>query len=140
MISIVTGLEILGMVAGGAYLVSRIETTTKANKEAIEATAKANQKAIEQLAELIKQNMKDTKDMIQLSKDYQREILSQEIAHIKDLIAMTSNETREDIKRLEKKSEETNRVKERLFRAEASLKSVHKRLDIEPSVPIGPEE
>lgn len=140
MISIVTGLEILGMVAGGAYLVSRIETTTKANKEAIEATAKANQKAIEQLAELIKQNMKDTKDMIQLSKDYQREILSQEISHIKDLIAMTSNETREDIKRLEKKSEETNRVKERLFRAEASLKSVHKRLDIESSVPIGPEE
>lgn len=123
MISITTGLEILGVIAGGIFLAGRMEATTKANQE-----------AIAQLAELIKQHMKDTKDMIQLSKDYQRETLSREISHIKDLISISNNEMREDIKRLEKAQRESNRVKERLAIAESSLKSLHHRLDIEPPI------
>lgn len=130
MISITTGLEILGVIAGGIFLAGRIEATTKANQE-----------AITQLAELIKQHMKDTKDMIQLSKDYQRETLSREISHIKDLISISNNEMREDIKRLEKAQRESNRVKERLAIAESSLKSLHHRLDIEPPILLeGPKD
>lgn len=123
MISIATGLEILCMVAGGAYLVSRIETTTKANKG-----------ATEQLAEIIKQNMKDMKDLLQLNKEQQRDVLNREISHIKDLIAMSNTEMREDIKRLEAAQKSSNMIKERLAIAENSLKSLHHRLDLEHPV------
>ena len=77
-------------------------------------------------------NMSDMKSLIDASKDHQRDSLNREISHIKDLIAITSNETREDIKRLEARQAESNRVKERLAIAENSLKSLHKRLDVEP--------
>ena len=140
------------LVAGGTaiYVAGQVHQATKQNNrdiETIRATLLEEQEGTRELIrrnqeavlELIRKNMSDMKAMLEVQKEYQRDSLNREINHIKDLITMTNNETREDIKRLEQKSEETNRVKERLFRAEASLKSVHKRLDIESSIPIGPE-
>ena len=123
MITIEAGLEIIGIIAGGIFLVARIEATTKANREAINS-----------LASLIKQNMQDTKDLLALNKDQQREALAREINHIKDLINLNNNETREDLKRLEASQRESNRVKERLAIAENSLKSLHHRMDIDPPI------
>ena len=123
MITIEAGLEIIGVIAGGIFLVARIEATTKANREAIDS-----------LASLIKQNMQDTKDLLALNKDQQREALAREINHIKDLINLNNNETREDLKRLEASQRESNRVKERLAIAENSLKSLHHRMDIDPPI------
>lgn len=138
MISIVTGLEILGMVCGGVYIVGRLEANAKANKEAIESSVKINQQAITQLAELFNRNMKDMKDLLQLNKEQQRDALNREISHIKDLISISNNEMREDIKRLESAQRESNMVKDRLCRVESSLKAVHKRMDIESPIHIGP--
>lgn len=121
MITLQLGLEILGAIAGGIYLVAKIDATSKANKESIDA-----------LTELIKKNTQDTKELLQLNKEQQRESLAREIAHLKDLISINNNETRADIQRLESEQKAANRVKERLAIAENSLKSLHHRLDVEP--------
>lgn len=134
MISIVTGLEILGMVCGGVYIVGRLEANAKANKEAIESSVRVNQQAITQLAELFNRNMKDMKDLLQLNKEQQRDALNREISHIKDLISISNTEMREDIKMLREEQQKSNRIKERLAIAESSLKSLHHRLDIDPPV------
>lgn len=129
MITIETGLEILGVIAGGIFLVGRMDSTTKSNKEAIES-----------LASLIKQNMQDTKDLLELNKEQQRESLSREISHLKDLLNINNNEIRADIQRLDASQRESNRIRERLAVAESSVKSLHKRLDIEPPINLKYEE
>ena len=129
MITIEAGLEILGVIAGGIFLVGRIESTTKANREAIES-----------LASLIKQNMQDTKDLLAINKEQQREALRTEISHIKDLMKISNDETRGDLKRLEEAQLASNRIRERLAVAESSIKSLHKRLDIEPPINLKYEE
>lgn len=132
MISLITGLEILGVISGGIYLVGKIDANTKANQEALNAATETNQKAIAQLAELLKQNMQDMKEMIQMQKEQQRENLNREISHIKDLISISNNEMREDIKSLRESQNRANHMQERIALLNASVKSLHKRLDIEP--------
>ena len=134
MISIVTGLEILGMVCGGVYIVGRLEANAKANKEAIESSVRVNQQAITQLADLFKQNMKDMKDLLQLNKEQQRDALNREISHIKDLISISNTEMREDIKRLQEAQNKANHLQERIALINASVKSLHKRLDLDPPI------
>lgn len=125
MITLQLGLEILGAIAGGIYLVAKIDSTNKSNKEAIDS-----------LAELIKQNMQDTKDLLAMNKEQQRESLRTEIAHIKDLMRISNDETRGDLKRLEEAQRASNQIKERLAIAENSLKSLHHRLDIDPPINV----
>ena len=76
------GLEIIGMIAGGIYLVAQIEASAKANKE-----------AIEDLKKTIQVNTENTKELLQAHKAAQKEALEREINHMKDLINATSNET-----------------------------------------------
>lgn len=129
MITLQLGLEILGVIVGGAFLVARIESTTKSNREAIES-----------LANLIRQNMQDTKDLLAMNKEQQRESLRTEIAHIKDLMRINNEETRSDLKRLEESQRASNLIKERLAIAENSLKSLHHRLDVEPPITLKGED
>ena len=105
------------------YVVAQMKSDTRRNKE-----------SIEDLKKLIEKNNQETRNMFQSYKENQKESLSREIAHLKDLIELNAREQREDIKRLQSAQAESNRVKERLAIAEASLKSLHKRLDVEPPV------
>lgn len=118
-------------IAGGIYIIGQINANAKRNTKDIETIKTMIREYQENVKEAIMKNMSDMKSLIDASKDQQRDSLNREISHIKDLIAMTSNETREDIKRLEARQAESNRVKERLAIAENSLKSLHKRLDVE---------
>lgn len=140
MISLLTGIEIIGAIAGGIFIVGKIDATTQANHDALTAATNTNQQAIAQLANLFNKNMEDIKGLIQLHKEQQREVLNREISHIKDLISISNTETREDIKRLELAQQRSNRVKERLAIAESSLKSLHHRLDIEPPALISDKD
>ena len=81
------------------------------------------------LHDLLEKSMADVKELIDTQKDHSRETMNREIAHLKDLISLTNAETRADIQRLEQRQAESNRVKERIALAEASLRSLHKRLD-----------
>ena len=84
--------------------------------------------------------MKDTKELLQMNKEQQRESLAREISHLKDLINLSNNETRADIQRLELAQKSSNLIKERLAIAENSLKSLHHRLDVEPPMNLKYEE
>ena len=126
------GVALLLGIIGGVYIIGQINANAKRNTEDIEAIKTMIREYQENVKDAITKNMSDMKSLIDASKDQQRDSLNREISHIKDLIAITSNETREDIKRLEARQAESNRVKERLAIAENSLKSLHKRLDVEP--------
>lgn len=128
------GVALLLGIIGGVYIIGQINANAKRNTEDIEAIKVMIRDYQENVKDAIIKNMADVRALIDASKDQQRDSLNREISHIKDLIAMTSNETREDIKRLEARQAESNRVKERLAIAENSLKSLHKRLDVEPHI------
>lgn len=134
MISVVAGLEILGMIGGAVYLVSKVEANTKANKEALEVATRINQDAIAQLANQIGKNMEGMKELLQINKEQQRDVLNREISHIKDLISISNTEMREDIKRLEQEQKKSNEARDRLALIAASVRSLHKRLDLDPSL------
>lgn len=119
-------------IAGGIYIIGQINANAKRNTEDIETIKTMIREYQKSVKDAIVKNMADMKSLIDASKDQQRDSLNREISHIKDILNMSSAETREDIKRLEAAQRESNKIKERLAIAENSLKSLHKRLDIEP--------
>lgn len=129
MFSIQSGVELLVAAAGGIYMVGQIKATAEANRQGLETLKK-------DLTALVEKNIESMHDLLEASKAHQRENLEREISHLKDLVDITSRETREDIKRLEARQSESNRVKERLALAESSIRSLHKRLDIEPPLEL----
>lgn len=122
--------------AGGLIIIGQLKSNAERNAADIDAIKTMMHEFQEDMRELISKNLADVKQLIELNKENQRDALNREITHIKDMIAMTSSETREDIKRLEIRQDQANRVKERLALAEASLRSLHKRLDIEPPISL----
>lgn len=128
------GVALLLGVIGGVYIIGQINANAKRNTEDIEAIKTMIREYQKNVKDIIMKNMSDMKSLIDASKDQQRDSLNREISHIKDILNMSSVETREDIKRLEAAQRESNKIKERLAIAENSLKSLHKRLDIEPPI------
>jgi hypothetical protein len=76
-------------------------------------------------------SMSDMKELFEVDKNHQKESFNAEISHLKDLISMSNNELRDDIKRVEERQYEVNKFRERLAIITASVKSLHRRLDIE---------
>jgi predicted nucleic acid-binding Zn-ribbon protein len=120
--------------AGGLIIIGQLKSNAERNAADIEAIKTMMHEFQEDMRELISKNLADVKQLIELNKENQRDALNREITHIKDMIAMTSSETREDIQRLESAQRESNKIKERLALAESSLRSLHRRLDIEPPI------
>ena len=84
--------------------------------------------------------MDDMKQLLDREKSNSREAWQNEIQHLRELVNINANETRADIQRLENSQRESNRIRERIAIAENSLKSLHKRLDIEPPVVLKNDE
>lgn len=123
---------ILG-ICGGVYIIGQIKESSKKNEEDINIIKTMMDEFQDKVIGLLAKSMDDVKKLIDKEKDNNRENLGREISHIKDLLNMTSNETREDIKRLESAQRESNRIKERLAIAENSIRSLHHRMDVDPS-------
>ena len=102
--------SIITVGASVIYFISKLESSTKSNKEFFKAE-------IQHLTDIVRLNHENLKGEIQRLKEKQTE---------------DNKALKEDICRLETKQAESNKVKERLAIAESSLKSLHKRLDIEP--------
>ena len=117
---------------GGIYIIGQIKSNAERNAADIEAIKVMMHEYQEDMKALIQKNLNDVKGLIDANKENQREALNREILHIKDMIAMTSNETRADIQRLEMEQKESNNLKMKLAVLSQSVKSLHKRLDIEP--------
>jgi phage FluMu gp28-like protein len=81
--------------------------------------------------DLLEKSMKDMKELLDANDSHNKETLNVEILHLRDLIALTNNEIRDDIKRLEITQLEVNKFREKLALVCASVKSLHKRLDLQ---------
>ena len=101
------------------------------NKEDIADIKKMIVDNQENMKTMMESNISDMKLLFNTNKEHQKDNLEREISHLKDLIAMTNSEVREDIKRLESRQNESNKVKERVAILTASVKSLHKRLDVD---------
>ena len=119
-------------VAGGLIIIGQLKSNAERNAADIEAIKTMMHDFQEDMKVLIQKNLQDVKDMMAANKENQRDALNREISHIKDMIAMTSSETREDIKRLEARQDQANHLREKYAILAQSVKSLHKRLDIEP--------
>lgn len=128
------GAALLIGIFGGIYIIGQIKENSKKNEEDINDIKMMMAKYQETMQNMLAKAMSDLKTLIDSNKEYGRESLQREITHIKDLLNASSTETREDIKRLEAAQLASNRVKERLAIAENSLRSLHHRLDIDPSL------
>ena len=134
------GATLIVALIGGIFIFGQLKSSAERNAADIEAIKDMMHSFQEDMKDMITKNMSDMKTMIDANKENQRDSLEREISHIKDLLNVNSTETREDIKRLEVAQRESNKIKERIALAEASLKSLHKRLDIEPPLVIHERE
>ena len=117
---------------GAIFIFGQLKSNAERNAADIDAIKTMMHEYQEDMKALIEKNLADVKTLIDANKENQRDALNREILHIKDMITMTSNETREDIKRLEARQDQANHLREKYALMAASLKSLHHRLDIEP--------
>lgn len=126
------GITLLVCIFGGIFLFGQLKQSAERNACDINTIKGMLKDYQEDMKAMISQNLADVKSMIDENKENQRDALNREISHIKDLIAMTASETREDIKRLEVRQDQANHLREKYAVLVQSVKSLHKRLDIEP--------
>ena len=122
---------VLIALVGAATIFGQLRENAKANKEAIAEIKEMVEKSQEETRELIRENMQDMKNALDDQKEDQASALAHEISHVKDTLSITINEIRDDIRRLEMNQNETMRLREDLSVLKASVRSLHKRLDVE---------
>ena len=125
------GIALFIAIVAAAVVVGQMKESARTNKEAIEEIKKLFEKSQEENKELLRQNMQDVKAMLDEQKDDQNEALSREILHVKDTLNLTINEIRDDIRRLEMNQNENAKLREEVILLRSSVKSLHKRLDVE---------
>ena len=128
------GAALVVALIGGIFIFGQVKSNADRNAADIEAIKTMMHDFQEDMKAMILKNLQDVKDMVASNKENQRESLEREVSHIKDILNMSSMETREDIKRLEAAQRESNKIKERLALAESSLRSLHRRLDLESPI------
>jgi predicted nucleic acid-binding Zn-ribbon protein len=129
---VIEGMVALVIAGGGmAVLIGQLKENARTNKAAIEEIKLMVIKGQEDTKEIIKENMQEMKDTLDDQKEDQASALAHEISHVKDTLSITINEIRDDIRRLETNQNETIRLREDLSLLKASVRSLHKRLDIE---------
>lgn len=126
------GATLIVAIIGGIFIFGQMKSNAERNAADIEVIKNMMHDFQKDMKDMITKNMSDMKELLDTNKENQRDALNREISHIKDMIAMTSNETREDIKRLEMRQDQANHLREKYAILAQSVKSLHKRLDIEP--------
>jgi hypothetical protein len=125
------GIALLIALAGGFILFGQIKENAKRNEEDIRAIKVMIERYQQAMHDLLEKSMVDMKELLDANKEHQRETMNVEILHLRDLISMTNNEVREDIKRIEIQQKEIDKFRERLALVVSSVKSLHHRLDLE---------
>lgn len=130
------GATLIVAIIGGIFIFGQMKSNAERNAADIEVIKNMMYDFQKDMKDMITKNMSDMKELLDTNKENQRDALNREISHIKDMIAMTSNETREDIKRLEMRQDQANHLREKYAILAQSVKSLHKRLDIEPPISL----
>lgn len=134
------GVAILIALVGGIYIIGQIKENAKRNQEDIKTIREMIGQYQEDTKDLIEKMITDMKVLIDENKFHQADSLSRETSHLKDLISINNSEIRADIQRLESRQDQANHLRERFAIMAASLKSLHKRLDLEPPVLLNSED
>ena len=134
------GAAILVLILGGIFIFGQVKANAERNAADIEAIKTMMREFQEDIKGMISSNIKDMEQMLEMQRDHARENLEREVNHLRDLVNMSSAETREDIKRLEAAQKESNNVKMKVAILAQSVKSLHRRLDIEPPALLDEEE
>ena len=134
------GATLIVAIIGCIFIFGQMKSNAERNAADIEVIKNMMHEFQRDMKDMMIKNLSDMRELLDANKEHQKESLEREISHIKDLLNVSSVETREDIKRLEAAQRESNRVKERIALAEASLRSLHKRLDIEPPISLKDKE
>lgn len=130
------GATLIVAIIGGIFIFGQMKSNAERNAADIEVIKNMMHEFQRDMKDMMTKNLSDMRELLDANKEHQKESLEREISHIKDLLNVSSVETREDIKRLESAQRESNKIKERLALAESSLRSLHKRLDIEPPISL----
>lgn len=80
---------------------------------------------------LLEKSMDDMKELLNANRVNQKEALEREISHVQNLITITTQEMHDDIRRIEVRLDEINKIREKTALLAASVKSLHHRLDID---------
>ena len=126
-------IALLIALAGALVLFGQIRENAKRNEEDIQSIKKMLHEYQESTLTLLTKSIEDMKQLLDREKNNSREAWQNEISHLRELVNINANETRADIQRLENSQRESNHIRERVVLVESSLKSLHKRLDMEPS-------
>lgn len=125
------GAAILLAIFGCTFLFGQLKNNAERNARDIEAIKEMIKEYQEDTQDMIAKNMGDVKSLIDENKIHQSDSLSREVSHLRDLINMSNAETRAAIQRLEVEQKESNVLKMKFAVLAQSVKSLHKRLDIE---------
>lgn len=126
------GVALLVVVFGGIFIFGQVKANAERNAADIKAIKTMMKEYQEDIKGMISSNIKDMEQMLKMQRDHARENLEREVNHLRDLVNMSSAETREDIRRLEAAQKESNNIKMKVAILAQSVKSLHRRLDIEP--------
>lgn len=134
------GMAVLIALIGAAVIFGQVKENAKRNEDDINSIKMMMKEFQDSIMDLLSNNMSDMKALLDTQKEHQKEALEREIEHLKDLIAISSNETRADIQRLQQEQKESNNLKTKLAILTQSVKSLHHRLDLDPPVMIDDDE
>ena len=134
------GMAILIALIGAAVIFGQVRENAKRNEDDINSIKVMMKEFQDSMMDLLSNNMSDMKALLDTQKEHQKEALEREITHLKDLIAISSNETRADIQRLQQEQKESNNLKTKLAILTQSVKSLHHRLDLDPPATIDDED
>ena len=128
------GAALLIAIFGAVFLVGQIKENAKRNQEDIEAIKKMIADYQEDMKISIERYQDDMKDLLDKEKENSRDSLSREIMHIRETLSMNINEIRGDIRRLEQSQNENAKLREEVIILRQAVKSLHRRLDVDPGL------
>ena len=126
------GFALLIAVITAVFIFGQIKENARKNEQDISDIKEMISGYQKNMQELLEKSMDDMKELLNTNRINQKEALEREIQHVQSLISLTTQEVHEDIRRIESKLEEVNKVREKIAILSQSVKSLHHRLDIDP--------
>ena len=128
------GIALLIALAGALVLFGQIRENAKRNEEDIQVIKSMMHEYQENMLSLLTKSIEDMKQLLDREKNNSREAWQNEITHLRELVSINANETRADIQRLQAEQEKSNNIKMKVALLASSVKSLHRRLDVEPPI------
>ncbi len=125
------GVALLVAIGTAIFIFGQMRENARKNESDISDIKKMISDYQKNTQELLEKSMDDMKELLNTNRLNQKEALEREISHVQNLITLTTQEMHDDIRRIEVRLDEINKIRERTALLTASVKSLHHRLDID---------